>query len=332
MAVFKFPYFLLNEIDLHADEQDVRIQFGSIDKLTLSRGHGSTLREIHVMTKDLDTPLLVEFWQGEVHYRFFTKGDTLRFEGLGIPIGLSDHATHIKFSKHVILATLTLTRLMPDRFEVFHQASRYRAKKIWWTIQTGNSLLTNEEDQCNIKMQHDFELHTTDQLYIYVYGDTMAQLRNLPVPDYVRLEGYRVFIPDTKVQHFGDWVARNIPGLHINPESWIPYMYHGEIIQSRGDKSAAFLQKLETIRKEIKTWVAPDIPKPTPIIYTKPKESIKLLRPPRPKLPADFMTLEERLAARQKKKARDEKIKQRKKGWERPQAFESEKYVVIKRR
>lgn len=328
MATLQFEYPLLNSYAPGKKDQLYKIQFGGIDHLTVDRSHGHTLVEMNIMTKrENGEPLIIEIWQGEIYCRYSTENETVKWDGLGIPIGLCDQPTKIKFSRQIILVTLGFLIFKKYKFDILRTACRYRTKTTWWTIQEGNSLKTNEEDVCVIKMQTEFELCFTNKIYTHFYGDTFTKIQKLPLPSYAYAETNRIFIPDDQIQHFNGFLTKH--GLPVIPaEDWIPYLHHGEILKSKGDKTHDFLEKLERFKKSMAPYVKPPLVKKKRILDTRKKDTHGFQIPPPPRA---FLSLEERIRLKETEKKRREIAQRRQQNIDKPTHFGGDKYRIIHR-
>lgn len=246
-----YQYPLLNEQtpDTTKVEQITFLKANKFIEVPLI-GDGLCALEFPDLSLETLNNLKITLTQGGIVYTFTLSVQTalaqrVEFQGLGIPLGLADkHPLQISFSNPLQFVRLVGGSINDhDWRSVLYRGSRYRTKKIYWTVHHGQVLYTQDDDWRITKFTNKHRMINTDRVYnIVAYDDIRPYIKNrlLPAciywsPKPLKINGklcYKVVLPTTAQEIFSKWCEEKSIKI-LNP--WLPLVKRGEVLLSAHD-------------------------------------------------------------------------------------------------
>jgi hypothetical protein len=230
MAVATYVYPLLNEmIPLTTDGHITITMGGGKNSFTLTKEHGDSLISMTFIVQknkmaNIHEPgihenkIIFSITQGEIVYDY--KADTsgtVDWEGLGIPVGISDYPLIVEFSQPILSINFSLTKLTDDVRDILHSGCRYRTQKYFWTIDEGVPKFTAENMPKLTKLENLYTMVETGDLQGTPKSADMLKFKRMTYPVWVRISGINLLIPKDKQRDMDFWCDVNkFPRLSWN--------------------------------------------------------------------------------------------------------------------
>jgi hypothetical protein len=244
MAQLTYKYPLLNNLNLALGDTTNVIGMGTNSSFILNPGAGDTLMAMEFTYKKgkLTDPskLKITLTQGKVTYDYITDSFNIKWEGLGIPVGLSNDPLQVLCSHSVSDVKFTLSKLQNNK--VLKAGSRYLTKKLYWTINDGVASFTEESAVKSILLDHKFEVVGNGTIYCILKSNDMDTVTRNIRPQYVVISGDTITVPADKKTEMDLWFDKN----RINRPNWTVTASKGRLIESRIDQ---MMQTTEAVKK-----------------------------------------------------------------------------------